>query len=519
MSRAVKRKRAVQKHGPVDLQSCLDFKRSLEAGLPGTAGSVLLEKLHNRSMIMTASFAGIGTCLSVGASISAGVSLQGTDNKFVPYSATEKSSSCRKALDSLKESSRPKHLFYDMMSRMWDCDLDRISVIEAECFAERDQLKAQLLEKSKSKKVFERERKQLEDKFLAKLHNEFSQIEFKLEGFCRTHQRMCPLTPRLELDYRGEYWCEVAGTPCQSFTSMNPSLEGRWLVPQTKVLLCWGYSTRYYEPDSIMHECVVGLGTDIIDDIFCTDEDAQVLKAPFTREPEDSEQAYYARETTNCSLVDLGIPTHRMRQYSALHLAPFVRRDAMFDFESLSFRNRTLSSNCYLVDAGGAARVAPLAEFADQVTAATYARFEGYWLKYTSQCKSGERERSAPCIASLSQEVEFSTMGADIVPTLVRNSWLCDVGVPRLLSPCELFLVQGFPDYRAGDKGLTEDFIADHFPFEQSFVDSLELVKLRGMLGNCMHRCQIGMWLYFHVLTTSKAFGSKPSSSSGDHRT
>ena len=418
---------------------------------------------------------------------------------FVPHGATEKDAQCQAALKAHKKDSRPRHIFSDIMDRMHAADYEQVCAIEGQWFGKFNVLKQQFKD-GMDKAAFLEKRADMEHRFLEQLHEELSQMEFQLRCFCNVHEQQCPITPRLEQEYSGEYWCEVAGSPCQSYSRMNKSLDGKWLVPQTKVLLCWAYSTRFYEPDSIFHECVTGLGTELLDRVFGAADSAQAIKAPFTREP-GSSASYYIRETCNFSPEDIGLPTARRRQYSCMHLSPFVQRIQHFDFETLCFKRRMLDLSCYLVDGQDGSS---FSSFSRSLTAANYARFEGYWLERARLCREGLLSETNHCIASLRQEATFCKMQYAVMPTMVRFAMLCDVSIPRCLTACELFLIQGFPDCRAVGKGITEELATSDFPFELGFVSNLRETHLTSLLGNSMHRCQIALWLYFHLATTSK---------------
>lgn len=89
--------------------------------------------------------------------------------------------------------------------------------------------------------------------------------------------------------------------------------------------------------------------------------------------------------------------------------------------------------------------------------------------------------------------------GADLFPTLLRKSYIADVGGKRrrlgaIVHPIEHLAAMGFPTFAEGTS------VASTCPFPAMLVDAGDgFEALRELLGNGMHVVSIGSWLQVNL--------------------
>eukprot|EP00974_Lingulodinium_polyedra_P052802 5076993-Lingulodinium_polyedra.AAC.1 len=105
--------------------------------------------------------------------------------------------------------------------------------------------------------------------------------------------------------------------------------------------MIWAYSTRYYEPDTILQENVLRFPEDELMAII-GDFQPGVIKdlktRPLMKEEVGDKQRRYSLQVQSFSPTQLGIPSQRWRKYTALHLQPWVATEFRVSFQDLCFR-------------------------------------------------------------------------------------------------------------------------------------------------------------------------------------
>ena len=143
------------------------------------------------------------------------------------------------------------------------------------------------------------------------------------------------------------WWWEGAGSTCTPFSRFG-SRSG-WLDWATLIYLVWVFSTRFFEPDSGIHECVVAFPSSSLAAIL-DGEGAGAMKSPYARPAPDHCDPGYHIESVAFSPVDIGIPSHRPRRYTSFHLRQAITADdECASFEDLFFRRLCASPDIYLV--------------------------------------------------------------------------------------------------------------------------------------------------------------------------
>lgn len=142
---------------------------------------------------------------------------------------------------------------------------------------------------------------------------------------------------------------------------MNQYTKGSaWLSTSTKDCLAWAYSTRFYEPDMINHECVVNFEEQGLESVFCKKQ-KDMPKCEAVRANSGAARTYTST-TLVWSPVNVGIPSERPRKYTQLLLGGVIyplhmpsassadgdgKRRALL-FKELFFKNCQLDASVYM---------------------------------------------------------------------------------------------------------------------------------------------------------------------------
>jgi hypothetical protein len=478
-----------------------------------------LKDFARRDMVITSSYSGAGT-FEVAVSmymttLSEQLGLPSESRgKVSMYAAWDISKASQKVLRSHRLETRPKHLFGDLTERLEGSDRDRLAAILSDCMEKyqigRRQFEDGFLTLQGKKDL----RVALGRKLVLELSSELESMEFKTTAWCLMCKNQCPISPRWDPEFKGTYWCEAAGTNCQPFSTANHDAGG-WLDESTLIALVWVYSMRYFQPDTILRECVVGAsmapfeGPLAASDVVKCPRSASVTSdmsdSVFDRSDRDSgkdEGDAYTPDMRDFSPRQIGLPVERRRRYerynNAARLQVFPRND--IDFKKVFFR-------CLACDLSVFASQAESFHKQGQdvaLTAACEARIEGYLLLAS---KKGLLVPTPPpgkpwlrtCVlVDAEQDAGYGGLFDVSAPTLLKRSRLYDIVQQRLAAPAQHWLMQGFP-YPCDASG---DFSQRFFPFLQLVVDSPDVLteaEQRQLTGNGMHVAQIGSWFLYNL--------------------
>lgn len=244
------------------------------------------------------------------------------DGKVVCYFATENWAGAQQALLGHSEESRPLHMFVDVLDRLFDVDRWRLQSAVEQKLEALQCAKVELALGHYTKPEFEQEKKTLEAQLVAFLLDAFKSIEFQERAYCMACDAQCPLSPRSDPEFSGCFWTEASGSVCTSWSSFGSN--GQWLSINTLSTLVWFHSTKFYEPDLVLHESSPNFDYTLMRRLFC-DVDLEVPRSIYAR-PLAGEEAQHPHAYKSEVLVfcptSLGVLSLHRRKYAAVHLEP-----------------------------------------------------------------------------------------------------------------------------------------------------------------------------------------------------
>ena len=415
----------------------------------------------------------------------------------VCWSACDTDADSQLVLDSHPRASRALHQFDNVLDRLFPQDLEVCTKIlngKLQWYAVFQGLEADGLMTSTALTA---RKHRLGAELLAELSSVLSKCEFKTRCWCRSHLAECPVSPRSDPNVADMFWVEGAGTTCTPWSGMNKE-SPKWLDACTLPLLCWAFSTRYYEPDAVLQECTPRFPEQDLDDIFSCDE--ELLKCVCSRPHTSSHTSLGATYTMNVAVnspVCFGVPSKRVRQYLEFLLTSSARQLPEVPWEQICYRNLAVSARAYIVG--------PADNNDEVVSAACLARWEDYAC--SRQCKAlrGRDEtdwRVEVALANVSQHSDFGGISTAGAPALLRNSILVDLVQGRVLRPeSEHWLIQGFPHHACAQLPAP---LAKYWP--PRTTKALSKRVCRRLTGNSMHIVQIGASLLHVAACTQKLY-------------
>ena len=453
-----------------------------------------------------------------------------TAGKITSYAATELHPSGQTCL--LSHNANIAHVFEDVLGRLPEDILQKLKEIEGSALSDFKNLQAELALGQIDKVFFGQQKSRMEEAYLHTLKSELQQVEFRATDHCKVHGQQCFVSPRHDPRYRSSYWIEMSGNTCCPWSGM--STHNGWLDVATLPFLVWGFSTRFYEPDSVFQENVPRFPESELMSII-GDMSEGVLKDIHTRPlvaSEEVEPRRYKMHAQVFSPVDLGIPSQRMRQYTALHLSPWVQFDLGVSFEDVCFRALETDASIFLNAFPKHVRCQELQlmfklrakgcstdALDDQMVCdrsalnnGDHGRLES-WHCWSRAPKNGLQDGSGKWTSSfalvdLTQNARFSNRAnAGSMPCLLTGTLLWDLVNEQLVPAAVHWLAQGFAHPAA--EGVSEDNRAA-WPFSKSLLDpssdaALSYKHQRMLTGNAMHWSSVGAWLLFNFSCTDKS--------------
>ena len=440
------------------------------------------------------------------------------------YRAIDCNGHVQHALRHRKSSFKPLHVFDNNLDRLPEHvrrELEKYMVEQLEVLAAHK--KERQLE-TITKAEYDQALANLNKDVLNHLRGQLKQIEFELEGDCQICNKKCPFSPMADPKFHGYMWCEGAGTICKPFSSMssNPA----WCDPSTISTLTWAYATRFDEPKSVHHECVVNFHEKVFIEIFKEVED--VLKD--VRLPaSESEYKGYGFQMQVFSPTDLGVPSERQRKYSHFELLEEEVPKRMWKFDDLFYRTMVATCRVYMAAPPAIleaehAELEPLVkkkarsdadagheQGTDTLSDAHWSGLQSY-LQIARQRQlctptaSGELVWSVP--VAMCDVTQFATHRAISLsmPALLQHTLLYEMVTDRPIAVSECWLVQGFA--RPCMVGVPSELSAC-FACPDMLANSAEevgqdgkvsLAVQRSIIGNSMHRAAIGHWILYTAL-------------------
>ena len=251
------------------------------------------------------------------------------------------------------------HLFLDLADRLFPWDRAHAKNIEQDMFDQLHCITDEHRLGNISKATMQEDLNRLGEDYVKRLANFLGGIEYQESVWCTNHDTECPVSPRDGLrnaydNVRMAEWTETAGCTCVAWTyGMHSKNVSGWCHESTLTQLIWLFSTKFYEPDRVVLECVPKMPIMVIKEYMENndgDSPKSVCARPFTRTEEDGTQSrQYISQTEVFDVTDLGVPSSRRRLYAHCFLAPFVKQAPSMHFSSMFFRKLRLGAECYLV--------------------------------------------------------------------------------------------------------------------------------------------------------------------------
>ena len=526
--------------GPVTLNEVLctlparvrEAIRNAEALGQKGARKELTGTLH-ADMVLTSSYSGLGTFEQVGTEVHKHMrnELGVGDGRLICYSATENSKNAQHALlYASRETGPPWHVFRDILGRLQNTDRNDLINLQNHRLQDFKQVKTELQLGAITKEEYQANRQRMGEDMLKEMMEVLGKVEFNDCGVCMVHQQMCHISPRDVTDLEDAYWVEAAGNTCCPWSPMSPG-DG-WLSKDTLPFLVWAYSTRFFEPDTVLEENVINFQHEQLHSILA-ENGPGVLKSTSTR-PMNIEEAppHYQMQALVFSPTDLGIPSERWRKYTAFHLYPWVCSNFCVPFESLFFRQLLANGNIYLDCIPDSAKQRELQgmlqaksppvpvpprhlDADDGMTASEFQRVEDALLMAQEQGFCGEdldHFQTPMFLYDASQRPQWwKRFNTSSFPAVLRKTLLYNAIDKELAPVASHWLAQGFPHPVV--TSISEDIMAA-FPFSADLLnplheDGLSVADQRTLTGNAMHRSAIGCWFIYNLLGTDRSLMRK----------
>jgi hypothetical protein len=290
--------------GPHSLQDVLSLRFVTDAAdqRAQTAGVDLRRQRTEtlgQTTYITTSYSGIGTAEAAIAEVARQFSLTGPGVSFHMHGSVERDAKCLETLRLHRSSSRPAHIFQDVLDRIPEEVAKQLQqraaalrrkvglLVQRAC----QTTGTQDIEKTRAKHVNE-----LGSKFLRHAKQKLGQLDWSAcnASWCIVHGQSCSLRPAAS---PGDLWIELAGSTCVAWSTMGAGWG--WLDPSTVPCLTWAFWAARAGPDGIIHENV------------------RPFDWQFFNDPDIFGERFWIASMCH-SPVDLGVPANRPRRYTAL---------------------------------------------------------------------------------------------------------------------------------------------------------------------------------------------------------
>ncbi|CAE7194005.1 unnamed protein product [Symbiodinium sp. CCMP2592] len=525
--------------GPEDLSAALSYNTQqtdhLLQNVPAMGHDTKghLRQIVDLNIVVTTCYSGTGCFEGVCREVLARLRSQFPDfsGDVCSYAATERNAAAQACL--FKHKAGIGHIFEDVLGRLPSQARTQLKDMEQRALSDHKCLQQELSFQQIDKASFVTMKQKLESSYVSSLKEVLATVEFNDTDFCLVHGKQCCISPRSDPALRTAYWVEASGNTCCPWSIMSSSKGGcsnGWLDSATLPFLTWAYSTRFYEPDTVLQENVKSFPEAELFGIIGCFED--VLKHIQTRPLVASEEKS-PRRYQMCSQVfsptDLGVPSSRFRKYTALHLSPWVQCNFSLSFADVFFRSLKTSAGIYLEavpyhmhhneshatsEAGASGSAGQEGNQVDGLSAGCCGRLES-WVCWSQQDAQNVKFRDASggwlfpfVLVDLSQNARFrNTATTAEMPCLLTNTILWDLVRERSVPVAVHWLAQGFAHPDA--LGVPEHIKAS-FPFEESLLrpdsaEGLTEASQRTLTGNAMHWNCMGAWMLYNFGFSDKS--------------
>jgi len=533
--------------GPRTLTEVLGYNTSLAEHLLDIAPSLGqntakgLQQMVQTNVVVTSSYSGTGCFEGALHEIMSCLRgrFPGPSASLTSYSATEVDAAAQAVLKAHKAGIQ--HIFGDIQDRLPNATRKKLMELQAVSLQEYKYLQEELSLGQITKDEFMAAKAKMDTAYVGKLKTELSQVEFNETAWCIVRQQECYISPRHEKQHEKSYWVEASGNTCCPWSGMSSG--NGWLDRATLPFLTWAYSTRYYEPDTILQENVARFPeaelVSIIGD-FRPGVIKDLKTRPLVKEEEGADKRKYCLQVQQFTPTQLGIPSQRWRKYTSLHLQPWVASEFGVSFENLCFRQVQVDASIYFDSTPADERDAELEARTrdrehslghqarrrqdlsltgnpdiDALSTSMFARLESWqaWSMKSPGLRDAQGQWLPPepnlALVNITQNPGFGgTVQMKFMPCLLTHTLLFDLKKNQLVTVFVHWLAQGFahPAALGVPTRVTRHFPFDHRLLALGEAGALSPAAQRRLAGNAMHWSAIGSWMLFNFSSTCKGF-------------
>ena len=509
--------------GPVDYAESVEWARVQQKALQqfdSVNGTELYPRLCERmakGIVLTSHYSGHGTPEIVAAEVARTCSGQ---PKVSLYSACDICPKARKMLAVHDSSSRPQHIFNDILDKLEPAKRDQLwaafRVVEAELEREMTRLAVNALSHAEYCKSKQAVIDKLGNKFVSRACALLKNARFNDMAWCDQCTSYCPVCPERS---DSQTWLEVAGIICVAFSKMG--VQKKWIDESAVVALVWAHWVLQTMPDMVIAECVAsweyGPIAQLFDPVYSM---VQHVFCPTDLGHPVRRRRIYMTWLRRCKFsIPAGLAEGIDKRFSDLFGKRIVADGGMYLLASreqvAALLQRVAARNKGLdLTLEEALKVDPLA----LLEPGTAARVR----QYREQALSLDPV-PLHLFINAAQTLEHFGMAASskgIIPTLMRGSFILDIGggagddsnnsgalrLPRLVHPWECYAAMGFRmPFSSGSSSCSSCSSSStfHCPFEGlpslGGDGAVDLKDLRVLIGNGMHCAAVGAWLQFSL--------------------
>ena len=449
----------------------------------------LREKISSKKVLVTTSYSGIGVPEIAFTFLKRAFQQHGGDLRYAFHASTDFDQLCQRVLSAHHQQSASDHLFGDLLEKIPQERLAALKEMQTRYLARFNAgVKKNSLNRADRKALLLK----LGRSFVAeglKYLSENRAFEKDCSCYCSKHLQKCRVWPD---KVAGELRLEAASVTCTPWSSSGKQMG--WLDVQSIASIVWMHSMLIAEPCILVHECTRYFDVEVLERVF---------------------QHQYLFATNVFGPEDMGIPCSRERRYTVL-----IRKDLGGDlslfagrcFHQLISARVTANANIFL-RASDSEVTAFLNTFAEQRGLVPESSAAGLrasiilspWLrsqleKYKQLIENSDRfAGKARVFVDLSQDPAQRPRVNEMIPCLLRNSFIYSMELKRPLHPLGMMAVQCLPIMLPQDSAF-----ASLCPWPAEFLASLSRAQMQQILGNTMCLPAVGSVLMCALLSVAK---------------
>ena len=465
------------------LRSCL----AMLSG-QGVNTVAVLDGMSKMSLQITTSYSGIGVAETSLGFLKDALEAQGGQLHYVFHAATDINPRCREMLCSHRQSSRSSHLFGDLLAKLPDSLVEELRQMQAVYKRKFDDaMSCQNQEEAGGSSKRKDAIMKFGRGFVVRALKLLEPVSFTRSSTCDCfrHHQQCPLWPA---DDASNLHVEVAGNTCTPWSSSGKCFG--WLDPASIPCIAWLHSMREVSPSILFNECTPTFDVEILRRLF-------------------QDTHHFASHVFGPTAM--GIPCNRDRRYTIL-----LRKDrcqGLGILEKTRFQElisaRLVASGDMFLRADPEAVAAYINQLAGKrglppSTAGSHLPASvvlSPWLKhqldkYKSVVEHSQRFAGRQNLfVDLSQDAVQRPRVHEVIPCLLRKSFLWSTQARRPLLPLEILAVQCLPVMLPSDNKYS------HMnAWSDEFLQGVSRSQIQTFAGNSMVLPAIGSVLLTALL-------------------